>query len=436
MAIQKANIDENGEMRWRSVNSDIEKDFCGEQMSLELFADFNKHIQNNESIPEVFRSVICEEDWCGGMPYLSIAHYKSGSGKVNVPGEVQSVYVDGVALKSKGTLSNTPLGQAVFKSLRKDIETKATENKIRVSIGFLDLEHEHIGEGGVRSTFTRKSLSDKCRLCKTDAGTKIYKKGHLVHLALTRVPANPRTDIEVTKSMTTKLEDAKSIIQDEDIEKTLELKSLTDEALVIKAEEPAVEPVVEPAVEPVVAKSFEQIAQESTVLPVETTTTATVTYTTPVQITTSTVSASPLQQSFAALEQKAAVIKSQGLVGDAALQELQKEFEKVGEVLKADFAPVQDPQTVANQNLEATLRSLLGEMLPQAIAQAVAPMQSELGELRALSLVRPTIQEKSQAVPQPRSLKMNLVQKAAVEKLTAKAKDQFQALAEASVFAN
>jgi hypothetical protein len=44
--------------------------------------------------------------------------------------------------------------------------------------------------------------------------------------------------------------------------------------------------------------------------------------------------------------------------------------------------------------METTLRSLLGEMLHQALAQVVTPLQSELGELRALS------QARSQALPQ------------------------------------
>lgn len=421
MAISKANIDENGAMRWRSVNSDIEEDFYGERMSLELFNDFDKHIKNNESVPELFKSAVCEEDWCGGMPYLSVAHYKSGKGRVNVPGEPQSVYVDGKALKSKGILYASPLGKAVFKSLRQDIEEKS-DNKVRISIGFLDLEHEHEVEGK-RFVFTRKSLSDKCHLCKSGEGTKIYKKGHLVHLALTRVPANPRTDIEVEKSMTTKLEDAKSIIQDEEVEKTLELKSQVEEVLVIKAEET-------PAVEPVATKSFDQIAQENTVLPTAPITdTVSTTIVTPAPVSTVVqVEDNPLQKSFAALEAKMTVVKSQGLVGDNALKEIQPEFDKVGEILKAEFTP---PQEVAKNDLEATLRSLLSEMLPQALAQSVAPIQAEIGELRAMSLARTPRKEE---IPTQRSLSaMQLAQKSAVEKLVGKTKDQFQLLAEASV---
>jgi hypothetical protein len=40
-----------------------------------------------------------------------------------------------------------------------------------------------------------QELSNKCPLCK-GIGDKIYKKGHLVHLALAS-PPNPRTEMEI-----------------------------------------------------------------------------------------------------------------------------------------------------------------------------------------------------------------------------------------------
>src|SRR5688572_49288 len=167
MSIVKANI-KDGQMRWRSVNSDIEEDVYGERMSKELFQDFIQHIENNEPVPAPFDSVIAEPDWNGGMPYLSIAHYKSGAGKVNVPGEPSKIYLDGEALKSTGILYDSPLGRAVYQSLSKDLVEKR-EDKIRISIGFLDLEHTH----GDKYTFTRKALTDKCELCKKGVGDKI-----------------------------------------------------------------------------------------------------------------------------------------------------------------------------------------------------------------------------------------------------------------------
>ena len=40
------------------------------------------------------------EDWNGGMPYLSISHYKSGTGNKNVPGMPTKIYRDGNSLKA------------------------------------------------------------------------------------------------------------------------------------------------------------------------------------------------------------------------------------------------------------------------------------------------------------------------------------------------
>ena len=58
---------------------------------------------------------------------------------------------------------------------------------------------------------------DKCPLCTEGLKGKQYLGGLLIHLALTRVPANIRTDIdvEVDKSMTTRKSDAASIVGEE-----------------------------------------------------------------------------------------------------------------------------------------------------------------------------------------------------------------------------
>lgn len=425
MSITKASS-KGGEIRWRSVSTDIEEDVFGEKMSLELFADFNKHIQDQDPIPEPFQDAICEEDWCGGMPYVSISHYKSGPGKINVPGEVEKVYVDGKMLKSIGTLFDTPLGKAVYKSLAKDL-TEKSGKPIRISIGFLDLEHSH----GDKFTFVREALNEKCPLCKEGIGDKIYKKGHLVHLALTRVPANPRTEMELEqKSMTTKREDAESVIEDEEVIKTLELKSAIEEVLVIKADESDKMEDCEEGDEECMKKMAEKKKEKSVVEN---------TVVSPVVLASSTdprgykeveAEPTPLEKSIAALKDHVAVIKSQGLTGDQALAELQKNFDDLGTIVKAEFTPQPTAQELAKQDLEITLRSLLSEMLPQALAQTVAPLQSELSELRALSHKTPI---KKEELPIQRSLNVNLVQKAAIEKLVAKSKSQFDDIARASV---
>lgn len=421
MAIVKANTDKNGVMRWRSVNSDVGEDAYGEKMSEELFKDFIRHIQNEDDIPEPFKSVIAEPDWDGGMPYLSIAHYKSGDGKINVPGEPKNIFLDGKTLKSTGVLYNTPLGRAVYKSLSKDLIEKR-EDKVRISIGFLDLEHSH----GEKFTFTRKSLGDKCPLCKEGVGDKIYKKGHLVHLALTRVPANPRTEMEVEKSMTTKREDAESIIEDEEVIKGLDLKSQADDVLVIKAEEPVAEENT--GVSAVVTNS---VTDEVTTINIPAVSAGVVT-----SGLAQIVEATPLEKSLASLKDRVAILKSQGLTGDAALQEIQTQFDEIGNVIKAEFTPKPTPEQVAKQDLETTLRSLLSEMLPQVLAQSVAPMQAELSELRASTLVSKTVlPKKEEIVPQPRSLTSSLVQRSAIENLTKKASQykSFSEIAQQSV---
>lgn len=243
LAITKVSVDKSdgGVMRWRAVASDTAPDLYNEAMSLELFDDFIHRINEKSQVPPPFDKAL-NEDWRGGMPYLSIAHYKSGTGGKNVPGMPEKIYRDGTRLKAVGTLHDTDMGRAVFRSLCDDLysEKAKQEGKIRISIGFLDLVHKHDGEGkNPDFVFERKSLDDKCPMCQKGAGKKVYLKGQLVHLALTRVPVNPRTDMEVDKAMTieTKKEDAASIIGVE-LSDTLEEKSLvTNDVLVVKAEE-------------------------------------------------------------------------------------------------------------------------------------------------------------------------------------------------------
>ena len=243
MAITKASYDKfNSTPRhWRAVDSDTDKDIYEEQMSTELFNDFTDRINNDTPVPEAFKSVICEDTWCGGMPYLSIAHYKAGESAKNVPGKVEAIYIDGNRLKSKGTLDDTELGRKVFDSLCEDaIKQKSGEQDhlpVRISIGFLDLQHKHTAkQGGQEYIFTRKGLGEICPLCEQGIGGKIYLKGQLVHLALTRVPVNPRTEMVAEKSMNaiiTKKDDARSIIKE--LADELDERSLADGTLVVRA---------------------------------------------------------------------------------------------------------------------------------------------------------------------------------------------------------
>jgi len=256
----KYNADEvnpNRRMQWRSVNSDTDSDLYDEQMSKELFYDFTHRINDNIPVPEQFEEVICEGDWCGGMPYLSIAHYKAGTGMGNVPGIVDSVYVEGEKLKSRGFCNESPLGHAVYESLKNDILQQRSGNKdnnpVRISIGFLDLEHKHLPQvGGQEFIFTRSDVGQICPLCAQGIGGKIYMKGQLVHLALTRVPVNPRTEMVAEgmeeKSMdeiTTKRDDAKSIVGE--LADVLEEKSFANDVLVVKSDEKGSLPQPDPS---------------------------------------------------------------------------------------------------------------------------------------------------------------------------------------------
>lgn len=506
----------DGEMDFRSVNSDTGFDFYEERMSRELFLDMVSRIENNAPIPDWLKERVCEDGWCGGMPYSSVAHYKSRGGK-NVPAIIKTLYVDGDKLKSTGKFLDTRLGKAVYKSVTKDFVEKR-EDKIRISIGFIDMEHSH----GDRYTFVRKSVGQKCPLCMEGIGDKIYKKGILVHLAFTRQPANPRTDVEVEKSMTSKLEDAKSIVEDEEALADMELKSTTsenpeEEVLVVKADAESSqedmmedceegdedckkkmqahgeahksvdeddEPLTEEAKRKDVSEADKKRAEQeygdvayadetNKKYPIDTEEHIRAAWNyihqernankysdhgaaikskivaawkkkiggappaaTEKSLASPEVELTPLQTSVSAFLDKIEIIKSQGLTGDNALKELQSSFDELGNVVRAEFTPKPSPEIVANQQLESTLRSMFEsfeQRMLQTLSQTVAPIQAEVGELRALSLAgKPVTPKKSEETPQPRSLSLNLVQKSAVEKLTQPV-SQFSQIARRSV---
>lgn len=246
MLISKSSI-YDGEMRWAAVNSDTDWDLYGERMSLELYKSMIAKIKAKSPPPEPFAEMVTSDYWKGGMPYLSIAHYPDGNGKA-VPGTVKELFIDGTQLKAKGNLHNSPLGLAVWKSLKEDevnYKSNVDTDRIRISIAFLDLAHKH-GDGG--KVFHRKSFTDVCPQCQKGVGEKIYLDGYLVHLALTRVPVNPRTIMEAEDAMarkakpTTKKEDALTILGgDESLvelveNSVLESKSELGEALVEMSE--------------------------------------------------------------------------------------------------------------------------------------------------------------------------------------------------------
>jgi hypothetical protein len=180
------------------------------------------------------------------MPYLSLSHYPDLDGSA-VPGVVDALFIDGKFLKAKGRLFDNPLGSAVWGALKSDLEQKAnTEyNPVRISIAFLDYEHKHKDTGFI---FTRSFDSLDTMICpecvknrkEGKRGGKVFLKGLLIHLALTRIPVNQRTLMELEeKSMTTRKQDAESIVGEELAAKIDEQaiavgKSEADDALIVR----------------------------------------------------------------------------------------------------------------------------------------------------------------------------------------------------------
>jgi len=248
MYITKASLSPNGIMKWAATNSDTDPDSYNERMSPELYQEFCDHIKNEDELPVEFKPVVCSDYWCGGMPYLSISHYPDMNGKA-VPGEPLELFVDGKKLKAKGVLFDNPLGHSVWRSLKED-KYKSTDEKIRISIGFLDLAHRH-GDGDV---WVRENLYSLCPECLHGVENKVYVKGYLVHLALTRVPVNKRTEMVLEEksdmAKKTRKEDAESIIGKElaeELEAKQKISVQRSNALIEMAETtaPAVEPKTE-----------------------------------------------------------------------------------------------------------------------------------------------------------------------------------------------
>lgn len=178
---------QSGIRRWFSSASGLERDLYDERMSVELFKDFIKRAEAREEVPTPFSS----EAWNGGLPYLGVAHYLDLGG-AGIVGPTDQLYLDGNVFKARGTFNDTPLGLAAFKAIKADIDgSTPMENRTRVSIAFIDWNHDHEGYG----PFMRKNMLERCDMCERGLGEKIYRAGHLVHLALTRRPAYPKAEI-------------------------------------------------------------------------------------------------------------------------------------------------------------------------------------------------------------------------------------------------
>lgn len=235
---------ESQELRWHCVASDTEEDSYSDNMTEELFRSFLERIESNERPPEKY----CSEFWKGGKPYISVSHYSDQDGK-GVPGDVECVYIDGEKFKGKGTFYQNKLGWACFNAINRDkfgtykAKDKELNNPVRISIAFLDYKHRHKSNGEI---FVRENLDDQCPYCLLEALTgksegKEYLDGHLIHLALTRIPVNKRTEMEVSRSMATRKGDAESIVGEIAEELEEQETQFRSEALVTMSEEEIVE---------------------------------------------------------------------------------------------------------------------------------------------------------------------------------------------------
>ena len=386
MIIVKASREKaDGTMRLRMVNSDTGEDVFGEKMSVELFEDFIQRSNGNLPVPEPFDAVVHEEKWQGGKPYLSIAHYKSDAFD-ELPGEQEKLYLDGEKLKSVDILYDNDLGNRVWKSVYNDLyaEEKDFENPVRVSIGFIDLEHKHEIEDGDDFVFTRKSLEDKCELCTKGVENKVYLKGHLVHKAFTRVPAHPRTDVEIemkSSDIMTKKDDAESIIGSDS---ELEQKSqVVEDILVVKADD----------VESRDQKELEDVMEEPKQEQEEVVETSPDVVEEPVkEVVEEVVEPKSEVVSLAEnMEAKMAELAEKGIYGEKALKEIQPMFNELGEVVKSKVAP-----QGALADVAGVIKSSVREMLPEIVSL----LSKELSGLATQS-VTPVLTDE---VPAPRSI--------------------------------
>lgn len=200
--------------RWTAICSDDQEDLAGDRATVELFANFISRAKSANQ-----------------PPYLSIAHYfatkipvelKSALGEWGVAGWADSLMVSDGKLIASGTFEQSLLGQKTMMAIAQD-QISGSDHEARISIGFTDLQHAH---GPIR--FVRRSVDQRCPLCEMGK-KRTFIDGELVHLAVTRVPINPRSDIKLEeKSMAaaiaTMKDDAESIVGDELAE---ELEKLT-----------------------------------------------------------------------------------------------------------------------------------------------------------------------------------------------------------------
>lgn len=438
MRIERASYEKStNERRWRAVASDTDEDSRQDSMSLQLFNDFLSRIDSGEMVPEQYQS----DFWKGGMPYVSVSHYPDLNGS-GVPGVIDAIYIDGTYLKAKGRFNDSNLGRKCFEAICSDLYNKESEQdrKVRVSIGFLDWSHQHKRNGYV---FKRDGEFDFCPECLKELLTgedsgKVFLSGHLVHLALTRVPANKRTSMEVEKSMAeeilTRKDDATSIVGEElatELEEQVK-KVLEHDSLVTFSEVPetttedntmsAPTPGTNPDVMRELAKSKkedeedkesyspnEEKEEEEEVPPKKKSKSLTEVYESLSEIKTLITNylvkpPHPLDATFEAFKSEFDVVSGSESSVDDKLHAIQEPFNKLG----SDIVSTIRSTIVIKSEPENATEDDISTMIAKAVAKAVSPLNEKL---ELMSAKMQTVSTGTN-VPQRRSINAAEVQKA------------------------
>ena len=426
-----------GEMKWKAVASDVDRDLYDEAMSFDLYKSFLDNIEKVSPPPEPFAPYVTSNWWKGGMPYLSLSHFSDLDGEA-VPGKIDSIYMDGKCLKSKGLFHDSTLGRACWKALNKDFADHIPDdNRIRISIAFLDLAHRH----GNNPVFERKGLTSFCQECADGVGDKTYLKGYLVHLAMTRVPVNPRAEMEVEKSMSkkTREEDAASIVGEEEAEKIAKKSALIgrSDILVEKADVPIVEEAKacdkkeddkEEDVTPEEKKKREMEKKKADVVeevPVEAVvdTVSTEEIKEPEKLPEVPVAEiSPIDAELKALSEAVMKVKSASATSQEKIAMVEPEIKNLGAAIEKAFSSEAEKPKVGPETGGVTV-----DVVRSLIQESNQPMLDTLTAIQAslAGLNRPVVEKKEteveRKIPKPRSPDPS-VMRSLVEKLNGEAK--------------
>lgn len=219
LTIVRASIGKDGVPRWLAAASHTSPDKAGDRTSKALFLDW---------IERVEKAAIT--DWLPAaprVPFLGLSHYPALDG-YGEAGPTEKMFVDGDYFKAGGPFiidDESPLGKALFDAIKTEREViqrgEGPDEPIRISAAWWDLQHSH-GD----FIFTRKSLDDRCPMCKNGMGNRMFLKGQLDHFAATRSPMQPRTSLELESKMAekTRKDDAESIVG-KDLAKVIDQKT-------------------------------------------------------------------------------------------------------------------------------------------------------------------------------------------------------------------